>query len=179
MEVLRCPRKKYRRKMQDHFIMAPLRAEKVLNTWLRQRTSTVAGGLETLKEKKACVDIFVQAAGSNLLPKHLRTATKCSDGLTHFWVQILDPKWSQPSKNLLLIADVLQADLLHWHDCECNTCVSAKSTNPPTQIQEVCQLFPSNASWLPPGHSPRKIAMLHVIHLRRDGCKHRTSAQSR
>jgi len=146
--------------MQDHFIMAPLRAEK---------SAQHMAATEDFDSSRRSWDAQRE--------RHVLTFTFRLLGQICF--QILDPKWSQPSKNLLLLADVLQVDLLHWHDCECNTCVSAKSTSPPTQIQEVCQLF-----------RPTPLGFRQVIlHARLQccmssifvemGCKHRTSAQSR
>jgi hypothetical protein len=55
-------------KLQDHFIMAPLRAEKSAQHMAATEDFDSSRRSWDAQGEKACVDIYVQAAGSNLLP---------------------------------------------------------------------------------------------------------------
>ena len=127
---------------QTCFIMAPKTGpKKVLKTWLRFRDlDSSKRPWDAQREKGMCWHSCSSCWVANLLAKHLRAATKFSDGWPHFWVQIWTPKWgpeldhisflllglclgpvlgsrfgpksgASHRKILLLPADVLQADL--------------------------------------------------------------------
>ena len=58
-----------------------------------RETSTVVSGLGTHKEKRYVLTFMFKLLGRKSAWKHLRAATKFSDGWPHFWVQIWTPKW--------------------------------------------------------------------------------------
>ena len=82
---------------EPRFVLVPLRFAseawtKCSNHGCDRGTSKVASGLGTHKEKKVCVDIHVQAAGSQICLQNICGQQRNSPMADHFWV-LWTPKW--------------------------------------------------------------------------------------